>query len=167
MYARTSLGVQKRVKLENRVCFWSYIQIFERTRQANFKKRMQKRVFRVYFHTWKYMISWVHFVSPWTSLIPLLPYEWPPGQNISSQLSAANKLAKKSILLFAMCVRNLLILSSLSLVYWATRCCILSAVSSTPLGTWSKSVIAHWKSLCLTCSCLLARLLSFSAWIEI
>ena len=85
----------------------------------------------------------------------------------SSQLSAVNKLAQKSILLFAMCVKNLLILSSLSLVYCATLCCILLAVSSTPLGMCSKSVVAHWKSLCLTCSRLSARFLSFSAWIEI
>ena len=48
---------------------------------------MQKRVFRVYFHTWKYVIM-VLFVSPWMSLIPPLAIRRvspPPGQEWSPQ----------------------------------------------------------------------------------
>ena len=40
-------------KLEKMVCFWSYDQFWKGHDEQIKEKRMQKRVFRVYFDTWK------------------------------------------------------------------------------------------------------------------
>ena len=45
------LGVQKRAKLVKRVCFWSYDKFWKGHDGQIKEKRMQKHVFKVYFHT--------------------------------------------------------------------------------------------------------------------
>ena len=54
MYSRTSFRGAKTCKIgKKKVCFWSYDKFWKGHDEQIKEKRMQKRIFRVYFHTWK------------------------------------------------------------------------------------------------------------------
>ena len=59
----------------------------ERTWWANWEKHMKKRIFRVYFHTWKYVFR-VCFVSPFTKDDIQPEIQVPPG---TKKCSLANQ----------------------------------------------------------------------------
>ena len=98
LYARTSFRGAKTCKIgEKRVCFSSYRQI---------KKNACKNAYLGFFFIPEKYVIRVLFESPWTSLIPLLPFEWPPppGQNLmrnytlfTSYLSMARHIASPKI----------------------------------------------------------------------
>ena len=81
------LGVQKRAKLEKRVCFWSYIDKFGKEHDRQIKKNACKNAYLgSFFIPGKYVIR-VLFVSPWTSLIPPLAIRVaPPGCTLNLRL---------------------------------------------------------------------------------
>ena len=53
MYSRTSFRGAKTCKIGKKRCFWSYDKFWKGYGEQIKEKRMQKGVFRVYFHTWK------------------------------------------------------------------------------------------------------------------
>ena len=60
-------------------CVFGHIDKFWKEHHGQIKKNACKNAYLgSFFIPKKYMIR-VLFVSPWTSLIPLLPFEWPPG----------------------------------------------------------------------------------------
>ena len=75
MYGRTSFRGAKTYKIGKKGVFLIILTNLEKDMMKNWEKRMQKRVFRVYFHTWK---IWVCFKSPFTRMISSLKYKWPP-----------------------------------------------------------------------------------------
>ena len=71
------LGVQKRAKLEKKGCVFGPIDKFWKGHDRQIKKNACKNAYLgSIFIPEKYVIR-VLFVSPWTSLIPLLPFECP------------------------------------------------------------------------------------------
>ena len=98
MYARTLLRGAKTCKIEEKmVCFWSYWQILERTCTQIKKKRMPKRLFRVYFHTWKIRVKGVFWKSFYEDDIPAVKYKCPPPPDYSKRLFFKKSLSKRSL----------------------------------------------------------------------
>ena len=77
MYTHTSFRGAKTCKLEKGVCFWSCVQILERTWWTNLEKKkdMQKWVFGVYFIPGN---MWLE------CFLKVLLWEWYPPQNKSA-----------------------------------------------------------------------------------
>ena len=76
---RTSFRGAKTCKIGKKGCVFGHTDKFWKGHDGQMKKNTCKNTYLgVYFHTEKYVIR-VLFVCPWTSLIPLLPFEWPPG----------------------------------------------------------------------------------------
>ena len=72
------LGVQKHAKLGKKRFVFGHIDKFWKEHDRQIKKNACKNAYLgSIFIPEKYIIR-VFFVSPWTSLIPLLPFECPP-----------------------------------------------------------------------------------------
>ena len=71
------LGVQKRAKLEKRVCFWSYDKFWKGHDGQIKEKRMQNTYLGSIFIPAKYVFRGC-FESPFTRMISNLKYKWPP-----------------------------------------------------------------------------------------
>ena len=71
------LGVQKCAKLEKRVCFWPYRQVWK-GHDGQIKKNTCKNTYlgSIFIHE-KYVFR-VCFESPFTRMISSLKYKWPP-----------------------------------------------------------------------------------------
>ena len=85
MYAHTSFRGAKTCKIGKKGSVFGHIDKFWKGHDRQIKKNACKNAYLgSILIPEKYVISML-FVSPWTSLIPLLPFEWPPGHFVHRQ----------------------------------------------------------------------------------
>ena len=67
-------------------CVFGHVDKFWKEHDRKIKKNACKNVYLGSFFIPETYVIRVLFVSPWTSLIPLLPFEWPPQDSYHCEI---------------------------------------------------------------------------------